>query len=109
MNVDAWQTTCASPYRRRAASSDSPTVPIGGCEKTTVGTISYASLSRAAACMVKCSETGDFGAAWRGDRGLPVGSETRGRSSRVRRATSRLQMQPEEPVVAGRGPAKRPL
>ena len=58
------------------------------------------------ACMVKGSETGYFGAAWLQDHGLRVGPETLGVSSRVRRAALSLQMQPEEPVVAGRGPTK---
>ena len=56
--------------------------------------------------MVKRSEMGDFGAAWLQDHGLPVGSETLGVPSRVRRAAPSLQMQPEEPVGAGSGPAK---
>ena len=58
------------------------------------------------ACMVKGSETGYFGAAWLQDHGLPVGSETLGVSPRVRRAAPSLQMQPEEPAAAGRGPTK---
>ena len=56
--------------------------------------------------MVKHSKMGDFGAAWLQDHGLPVGPETLGVSSRVRRAALRLQMQSDEPVVAGRGPTK---
>ena len=55
---------------------------------------------------IKGSEIGILGAAWLQDHGLPVGSETAGLSSRVPRAAPRLQMQPEEPVVASCGPAK---
>ena len=38
--------------------------------------------------------------------GARESSETLGRSSRVPRAAPSLQMQPEEPTVAGRGPTK---
>ena len=56
--------------------------------------------------MVKRSGVGDFGAGWLQEHGLPVGSEPTGLSSRVRRVAPGLPMQPEEPVVAGRGPTK---
>ena len=45
-------------------------------------------------------------AAWLQDHGLPVKSETLGVSSRVLKAASSLQTQPEEPVVASCGPTK---
>ena len=51
-------------------------------------------------------QNGSFGAAWLQGHGHPMGSETLGLSTRVRGAASSLQMQPEEPVVAGRGPTK---
>ena len=57
-------------------------------------------------CMVERSGMGDFGAARLQDHGVPVGSETLGVSSRVRRAALSLQTQPEAPVVAGRAPTK---
>ena len=57
-------------------------------------------------CMVKRGEIGGFGAARLQGHGLPVGSETLGLSSRVRRAASSLPMQPAEPVVAKYGPTK---
>ena len=52
-----------------------------------------------------------LGTAWRHCHGLPVGSETRQASpfSRVWMAALRLQTQPEEPVVASYGAAKRSL
>ena len=56
--------------------------------------------------MVERGEMGDFGAAWRQGHGHPVGSVTRGLTSRVPRTASRLEMQPEEPVVASSDPAK---
>ena len=56
--------------------------------------------------MVKGSEVGILGAAGLQHHGLPVGSETLHLLFRVPRAAARLQMQPEEPVVAGHGPAK---
>ena len=45
-------------------------------------------------------KNGDLGGLWLDGSGLLVGSETLGLSSRVRRAASSLQMQPDEPVVA---------
>ena len=53
--------------------------------------------------MVKSSEIGEFGAAWLQGHGLSVGAETRGPSSRVRRAAPSLQMQPDELLVASYG------
>ena len=52
----------------------------------------------------------DLGAVWLQGHGLSVASQALGFSSRVPRAASRLQMQqPEEPVVASHGAAKRAL
>ena len=56
--------------------------------------------------MVKRSEIGILGAAWRRSQGVSAESKMMGLSSRVRRAASSLQMQSEEPVVASYGPAK---
>ena len=56
--------------------------------------------------MVKRSEVGESGGAWLQRHGLSVGSEVLGLSSRVLRAASSLQMQPDEPVVASYGTAK---
>ena len=56
--------------------------------------------------MVKRSENGVLGAAWLQRHGLSVGSEVMGRSSRVRRAASSLQMQAHEPLVARYGATK---
>ena len=57
----------------------------------------------------KRGEMGDFRAAWRRCHGLPVGSEPTGLFSRVWRAGPRLQMHPEELVVASHGAATRAL
>ena len=59
--------------------------------------------------MAKRGEIGDLGPAWLRRHGLPVGSETLGLSSRVRKVASSLQMRSEEPVVASYGAAKRAL
>ena len=59
--------------------------------------------------MVERSEIGDFRAAWFQCHGLSEGGETLGLLSRVRRAASRLRVQPPEPVLACYGPGKRPL
>ena len=56
--------------------------------------------------MVKGSENVSSGGLWLKGHGLSEGSETLGRSSRVRRAAPRLQMQSVEPVVASYGLAK---
>ena len=58
------------------------------------------------AWMVKRSVNGNVGGLKLESRGLSVGCEALGLSSRVRRAASRLQVQPEEPVVASCGPPK---
>ena len=82
-----------------------------GCGGEEGGGVITCTMARAksgwlSACMVRRSEMGDSGAAWLRRHGLSVGFETLGLSSRVRRAVPRLQMQPAEPVVAGRGPTK---
>ena len=56
--------------------------------------------------MVKRSEIVKSCGLWLEGLGLSVESETLGLSSRVRRAASSLQMQPEVPVVASYGPAR---
>ena len=55
-------------------------------------------------CMVRRSENGDLGTAWLQGHRLAEGSETLGLSSRVSKAASSLQMQPEEPVAASVAP-----
>ena len=71
--------------------------------------LSKAAASRCSAWTVKRSENGDLGGFWLEGHGLSEGSETLGLSSRVRRAASSLQMQPEKPVAASHGAAKTPL
>ena len=53
------------------------TVGTGGM----MGTVGMGGMVGDACTMVRRSETGDFGAAWLQDHGLPVGSETLGLSS----------------------------
>ena len=56
--------------------------------------------------MVKRSEIVNLGGLWLEGHGLSEGSETLGRSPRVRRAAPGPQMQTDEPLVASYGPAK---
>ena len=56
--------------------------------------------------MVKRSQIGILGGLLLKGDGLSVGPVVLGRFSRVRRAASRLQLQSEEPVVAGHRLAK---
>ena len=56
--------------------------------------------------MLKRSDTGVLGASWLAGHGGSEGSEAPGVSSRVQRAASSLQMQPEERVLASCGAAK---
>ena len=56
--------------------------------------------------MVKRSEIGEFGGAWRPGHGLSVGSEALGLSFRVNRAGASLQTQSVEPVVVSCGLTK---
>ena len=84
------------PERLRIASRE-PTVEIVG---------SALSVTWARSCMVKRSGNGDFGAACLQGHRLSAGSEPLYLFYLVPRAASRLQMQPEEPVVACNGPTK---
>ena len=56
--------------------------------------------------MVRRSEIVDLGGLWREGHGRSEKSETLGLSSRVRRAALSIQMQTDEPEVAGYGTAK---
>ena len=58
--------------------------------------------------MVRRGETVSLGGLWLEGHGLSVASATLGLSSRVRRAASSLQVQPEGSVEASHGPAKTP-
>ena len=59
--------------------------------------------------MVKRSENGNLGGFQPESRGLSVGYEALGLSSRVRRAASSFQVQSHEALVASYGPTKTAL